>query len=150
MASAAYPTARRPRWCWPVTEREGAPFGDPLSAPFWEAAARRELVVQRCRRCETRQFFARPFCLACDATDLDWVAVAGLGTIYSMTTVRRQASADYPVPYINALVDLDEGPRVLTTIVGGLCAIGDRVRVMWKDRPSMPPLPVFTPIRSDA
>jgi uncharacterized OB-fold protein len=141
---------RQPPWCWRVTEREGTVFGDPLSAPFWEAAARRELVVQRCRRCEGRQFFARPFCVACDSIELDWVAVSGFGTIYSMTTVRRQASPEYLVPYVNALVDLDEGPRLLTTIVGGSPAIGDRVRVIWKDRPSLPPLPVFTPIRSDA
>ena len=59
---------------------------------------------------------------------------SGLGTIYSMTTVRRQASPDFPAPYVNALVELDEGPRLLTTIVGGPCAIGDRVRVTWKDR----------------
>jgi uncharacterized OB-fold protein len=133
----------------PASERDEAGFGDPLSVPFWHGAARRELMVQRCRRCGARQLFARPFCLACDAADLEWVRASGLGTIYSMTTVRRQASPDFPAPYVNALVELDEGPRVLTTIVGivdGRCAIGDRVRVTWKDRASAPPLPVFEPV----
>ena len=70
---------------------------------------------------------------------------SGFGTVYSMTTVHRQVSPDFPAPYVNALVTLDEGPRFLTTLVGGPCAIGDRVRVTWKDRPGTPPLPMFTP-----
>jgi len=112
-----------------VTEREESAFGDPLSVPFWHGAARRELMVQRCRSCGAHQLFARPFCLACDAVELEWVRSSGFGTVYSMTTVRRQASPDFPAPYVNALVELDEGPRLLTTIVGGPCAIGDRVQV---------------------
>ena len=130
-----------------MSDREETAYGDPLSEPFWRAAARHELVVQRCRRCRAHQFFARPLCLGCQATDLEWVSATGLGTIYSMTTVRRQVSPDFPVPYVNALVDLDEGPRLLTTIVGGACAIGDRVRVVWKDSPNAPPLPLFEPLR---
>jgi uncharacterized OB-fold protein len=129
-----------------VTEPRPEPFGDPMHAPFWEAARRRELVVQRCRRCASHQFYARPFCLACDGDDLQWVGASGLGTVYSMTTVHRQVSPELPVPYVNALVELDEGPRLLTTIVGGSCAIGDRVRIAWKERPGAPPLPVFTPL----
>jgi len=131
-----------------VTEREESAFGDPLSIPFWHGAARRELMVQRCRSCGAHQLFARPFCLACDAAELEWVRSSGFGTVYSMTTVHRQASPDFPVPYVNALVELDEGPRLLTTIVGGPCAIGDRVQVTWKDRAAAPPLPLFAPVRS--
>ena len=130
-----------------MSEPAAKTHGDPLSAPFWEAAWRRELVVQRCRRCGAHQLFARPFCLACDGTDLEWIPASGLGTIYSMTTVRRQMSPDLPVPYVNALVELDEGPRLLTNIVGGDCAIGERVRVVWQDRPAAPPLPLFEPLR---
>jgi uncharacterized OB-fold protein len=116
-----------------------------LHVPFWEAARRRELVVQRCRRCGTHQFFARPFCLACRQDELDWVRASGFGTVYSMTTVHRQVSPDFPAPYVNALVTLDEGPRLLTTLVGPPCTIGARVRVTWKDRGEAPPLPMFTP-----
>lgn len=53
---------------------------------------------------------------------------------------------DFPVLYVNAVVELDGGPRLLTTMVGDGGAIGDRVRVVWKDRPSAPPLPLFNPI----
>lgn len=123
----------------------GTPYGDPRHVPFWQAAARHELWIQRCGRCGTHQFFARPFCLACEAEDVAWVAASGFGTIYSMTTVHRQVSPDLPAPYVNALVQLDEGPRFLTRIVGGPCAIGDRVRVRWQERTGAPPLPVFGP-----
>jgi len=103
--------------------------------------------VQRCRRCGTHQFFARPFCLSCSGDALEWVRASGLGTVYSMTIVHRQVSPDFPAPYVNALVTLDEGPRLLTTLVGPPCAIGARVRVLWKDRAAgAPPLPMFTPI----
>jgi uncharacterized OB-fold protein len=71
------------------------------------------------------------------------VPASGRGTIYSMTTVHRQVSPDLPVPYTNALVQLEEGPRLLTTIVGAPARIGDPVRVTWKDRAGAPPLPVF-------
>jgi uncharacterized OB-fold protein len=129
-----------------VTDPRTEAFGDPLHLPFWDAARRHELAVQRCRLCGTHQFFARLFCLACRGDDLEWVRASGFGTVYSMTTVHRQVSPDFPAPYVNALVTLDEGPRLLTTLVGPPCAIGARVRVMWKDRASAPPLPMFTPI----
>jgi len=122
------------------------PFGDPLTAPFWQAAARHELVLQRCAVCGTHQFYPRPFCLSCDSESLAWVATTGLGTIHSVTRVWRQAFPEHPVPYLNALVDLDEGPRLLTIIEADTAAIGDRVRVAWRERENAPPLPVFRPI----
>ena len=133
-----------------MSDRSIDSYGDPLSEPFWQAAARHELVLQRCRRCGAYQFYARPFCLACQADELEWVRAAGTGTIYTMTTVRRQVLPDFPVPYLIAIIELDEGPRLLTTIVGDRCAIGDRVRVVWKDRSAAPPLPLFERIEIDS
>lgn len=117
-----------------------------MTAPFWEAAARRELIIQRCRACGAHQFYPRPFCLACDATDLVWVAAAGTGTVYSMTTVHMQVSPEFVPPYIVAIVQLDEGPRLMTNIVERACTIGDRVQVTWRERAGAPPLPVFRPL----
>jgi uncharacterized OB-fold protein len=119
------------------------PYGDPTHAGFWEAARRRELVLQRCGHCDARQFFARPFCLACGRDDLSWAAATGRGAVYSMTTVHRQVSPDIPAPYVNAIVELDEGPRMLTNLIGATCRIGDRVRLVWKERADAPPLPMF-------
>jgi len=123
-----------------------APFGDPLTAPFWAAARRREFVIRRCRACGVHAYIPRPFCLACGSDDVAWVAATGFGTIHSMTVVRRQAAPQFVPPYVNAIVELDEGPRLLTNIVGGACRIGDRVRVGWQERDAAPPIPVFSPV----
>lgn len=125
-------------------------YGDALTAPFWKAAARGELAIQRCRACGAHQFYPRPFCLACDSTDLLWVTAAGTGTVYSMTTVRMRVSQEFEPPYVVAIVQLDEGPRLMTNIVGGSCQIGDRVQVTWRKRRDAPPLPVFRPASHDA
>jgi uncharacterized OB-fold protein len=120
-------------------------YGDPLSAPFWEAAVRHELIVQRCAACGAHQFYPRPFCLVCQSDDISWVPVAGAGTVYAQTTVHIQISPEFDPPYTAALIDLDEGPRLLTNIVAGETRIGDRVRVARREREGAPPLPVFSP-----
>ena len=127
---------------------EADSFGDPLTAPFWAAARRREFVIRRCASCGAHTYIPRPFCLGCGSDDVAWVAAKGFGTVYSMTVVRRQASPEFATPYVNAIVELDEGPRLLTNIVGGECRIGDRVRIDWRERANAPPLPVFTPVGS--
>lgn len=125
---------------------DGMPeHGDPTTAPFWDAAARRELVVQRCDSCGHHQFYPRPFCLACGGGDLGWAKVTGGGTVYSLTVTRIPVGPGFKPPYPVALVELDEGPRMLTNIVNGEAAIGDRVRLAWKERDGAPPLPVFEP-----
>lgn len=72
------------------------------------------------------------------------VASAGEGTIYSLTTVRIPVTEELPPPYLLALVDLDEGPRLLTNIDAATASIGARVSVAWRSREGLPPLPVFT------
>lgn len=89
-------------------------------APFWEAAHRRELVLQRCRGCERHVFYPRLNCPHCGSLDLEWVRGSGEGTVYSFTIARRlthRAFADQ-VPYVVAIVELAEGPRLTTNIVG--------------------------------
>jgi uncharacterized OB-fold protein len=130
---------RLPQWCWPVSEM----YGDPLSAPFWEAAQQRKLIIQRCRSCGGSQFYPRPFCLTCQSDAVDWVDALGTGAVYSVTTVRVNVRPELSPPYQVAIVELDEGPRMLAAIVGGECRIGDRVEVGWQERIHGPPLPVF-------
>ncbi len=119
---------------------------DPTTEPFWQACSERRLTVQRCTACGSSQFYPRPFCLACEAADLEWVEASGRGTIYSLTTVRMPVADELPPPYLLALVDLDEGPRLLTNIEAGEANIGDRVAVAWRMREGLPPLPIFRPI----
>ncbi|MEJ8570577.1 Zn-ribbon domain-containing OB-fold protein [Microbaculum marinum] len=118
---------------------------DPTTETFWKACAERRLLVQKCADCGSHQFYPRPFCLECESNALDWVAVAGTGTVYSLTTVRVPVIEELTPPYEVALVDLDEGPRLLTNIIAGDAAIGDRVTLDWRERDGLPPLPVFRP-----
>jgi hypothetical protein len=88
-------------------------------APFWDAAARSELVLPRCRSCREFIWYPRAFCPNCHTSMVDWMPASGHGTVYSFTVVARGVGvwADY-TPYVVAYVELDEGPRVLTNIVG--------------------------------
>lgn len=79
---------------------------------------------------------------------MTWVEAAGTGTLYSVTTFQMQFDPERPVPYRLALVDLDEGPRLMTNLVGGAAQIGDRVRLLWMSREGLPPLPLFEPVHS--
>jgi uncharacterized protein len=121
------------------------PYGDPLSAPLWEAAAAHRLLLQRCDSCGAHQHYPRPFCLACDADALSWVEAGGSGTVYSQATVHVPLHTELAPPYVIAVVELDEGPRLTTNIVDGTTRIGDRVHVAWREREQAPPYPVFTP-----
>lgn len=132
-----------------MTEQTKTTYGDPITAPFWEAAARRQLLLQRCRGCGAHQFYPRPYCVRCQS-EVEWVPVAGTGTVYSMTTVRAQLVPDFPPPYVVVLIELDEGPRLVSGVVGRPVGIGDRVRVQWKERPDGPPLPMFETLEDDA
>lgn len=117
---------------------------DPTTEEFWQACAKGCLTVQRCNGCGSHQFYPRRHCLGCEGSDLEMVVSTGEGTIYSLTTVRIPVTDELPPPYLLALVDLDEGPRLLTNIDATAASIGDRVTVAWRARHGLPPLPVFT------
>jgi uncharacterized OB-fold protein len=100
-----------------------------LSAPFLEGLERSELRYQRCVDCGAPQTLARYACRQCGATRLEWRTAGGLGTVYAATVVARAPSAEFRAlaPYTLAIVELDEGPRLLGHAAPGV-AIGDRVR----------------------
>jgi hypothetical protein len=132
-----------------VSEDAREEFGDPLSRPFWRAAERRQLLLQCCATCGRHQFYPRPFCLTCQSDRVEWVPARGTGSIYSQTRVHMSTGPGFEPPYVVAVVQLDEGPRLVTNIVGGPSRIGDRVRVAWRERADAPPLPVFEPLTGD-
>ena len=96
-----------------------APIPDERSQPFFDATAQGTLVLQRCGRCGTWMWPVRRRCVACFADALEWQPASGRGSLYSYSFVHRTydpAFAD-DVPYNVALVDLDEGVRVLSNVV---------------------------------
>ena len=128
-------------------------YGDALTTPFWEGAREGRLLVQRCLGCGHRQFYPRPLCLECESLDVGWVEAAGTGSVYSLTTVHLAVTPELDPPYVVAVVELDEGPRLLTRLVDGEgnaladgASIGDRVVVSWHPREGAPPLPLFRPV----
>ncbi|WP_158252802.1 MULTISPECIES: Zn-ribbon domain-containing OB-fold protein [unclassified Cryobacterium] len=122
-------------------------WADPTTAHFWEAASKEQLVIQQCGVCRQYQFYPRPFCLACDSDDIGWVAASGRGTVYSQTTVHLKAAPELGLvtPYVVAVVQLEEGPRLLTNLTGEACRIGSPVQVGWRSRQGQAPVPVFGP-----
>ena len=113
-----------------------APEPGPDDAPFWEAAAEDRLVLPRCRSCGVFIWYPRSFCPECHTTDVEWVEASGRGTVYSFTVVQRGAGPWTPhAPYVVAYVELDEGPRVMTNVVGtdpDAVHIGDRVTAVFE------------------
>lgn len=93
---------------------------DPLVAPFFAGAATGELRVTRCRACGAYVWYPVDACPRCGETTIEWVAVSGRATLFSWAVVRRAflpAFADR-VPFVTALVALDEDPAVrLCTLV---------------------------------
>lgn len=132
-----------------MTEFDWQADGDPTHRPFWEAATRRTLLIQQCADCDQYQFYARPFCIRCESDAILWSTACGTATVYSVTTVRKQWVPGFTPPYSVAIVELDEGPRLLTNIINGDASIGDRVRVVWRERTGLPPVPVFEPLKSE-
>jgi uncharacterized OB-fold protein len=96
-----------------------APTPTPDTDPFWRAAKEGRLVVQRCRSCSGHYFYPRSGCPRCGSTDIEWSEVSGHGLLVSyVMNYRPMAPADPGTAQIIALVELDEGVRMLTNIVG--------------------------------
>ena len=101
-----------------MTARLLPPVSD-LTAPYWDAARRGQLIVQFCGRCEHRPFPPRTRCPACGAGDLEWGAVSGTGTVHTFTVAHRPP---HPVfadgcPLVIAIVELTEGPHLISNVV---------------------------------
>jgi len=101
-----------------------APVPEPEAEPYWAAARDGRLVVQQCQACGHRQLYPRQHCLVCRG-EVTYIEASGRGTVYSFTVIRQNYSRPFRdwVPYVVALVDLEEGPRVMTNVVG--CDPGD-------------------------
>ena len=116
---------------------------------FWQATKDGLLRYQRCDECGTVVFYPRSHCTGCLGNALTWHTASGRGTVYTFSVVRK---AEHPffrtlVPYAVAWIDLDEGPRILSNIVGvddpaTDIAVGARVVVEWEVHDELA-LPLF-------
>jgi len=120
----------------------------PDMKPFFDAAKRHELVVQRCRGCGVHRFPAREICSSCLSREAEWVKVSGAGEIFSynvMHQVYHPGFAD-EVPYAVVVVKLQEGAKMNSNLKGiapDAIKIGMPVRVVFEDVSDEVTLPKF-------
>lgn len=130
------------------TAARPAPVPTEATQPFWDATAQGVLLVQRCASCRQVQSIPRPFCRHCGAESPQWERSTGLGRIYTFTVNHRAANAHMAdkLPYVVAVVELDEGTRLMANIVNvpaDTVRIGDRVRVCFLPLSETLSLPQF-------
>ncbi|MPZ12877.1 MAG: hypothetical protein GEU73_00355 [Chloroflexi bacterium] len=87
--------------------------------PFWEGCARGEILLQRCLDCSAVRHPPSPICSGCLSSRLEWVPASGNATVYSFVVVHRafHAAFEEDVPYVVAIVELEEGPHMLSNVV---------------------------------
>lgn len=129
------------------------PHPTPISQPWWEALKAHELHLQRCDQGHWF-FFPRQHCPVCGSRQVAWHPVSGQGTLYSFTVARVPTLPEFTdeMPQLLAVVELDEGPRLNTTLVGvapEAIRIGQRLRPVFDDRPGEVTLLRYTPVESD-
>jgi len=92
----------------------------PDSEPFWEAARRDELQLPYCRACAGFFFYPRALCPGCGARDLEWRRVSGRARLYSFCIHHKSGLPGFreAVPFVTALVVLEEGPRMMSFLTG--------------------------------
>lgn len=144
--SAGQPTAGGKQPAKPL------PKPDEDTGPFWDACRRHELRMQRCAACGVVRFRPQPVCPACLSVEAEWALLSGRGAIYTYGVVRSPMMPAFAadVPYILALVQLEEGPRLTTNIVE--CGpedvrIGAPVEVIFDDVTPEISLPKFRLVR---
>jgi uncharacterized OB-fold protein len=127
------------------------PRVDEESRGWFEGLARRELWIQRCGACGALRFPPRALCPACLGGDVAWVRASGRGTVYTFTVTRQNHAPGFreEVPYVLAVVELAEGIRMMTNVVG--CApetvrVGMTVEVVFDEAAPGVVLPKFRPV----
>ena len=118
------------------------PTPDFETKPFWDGCREGKFLIRHCNACGRDHFYPRPFCPTCWGEDVVWKEASGRATLYTYSIVHVNDLPPFNerVPYVAAVVDLDEGPRVMTNVEG----------VAFEDlRVDMPLVVDFKPISDD-
>jgi len=125
------------------------PEASPETAEFWAATSEDRLLLRHCTDCDATFHPPRRICPECHGDATEWIEASGEGTIYTFSVMRQNFGPfGEAVPYVLAYVELDEGPRILTNVVGvdvDEVEIGQRVTIAFDDTGEGPKLPRFTP-----
>lgn len=122
-----------------------------LTKPFWDYCKKRELRMQFCTKCNSWVWYPKAWCPDCGKREgLEWRKLSGRGSLYSFTVIRQvidnAPSFNNDVPFVVALIELEEGPRIYSNLTGVKpedVAIGDKVEVYFEDVTNEVALPKF-------
>ncbi|WP_425505746.1 Zn-ribbon domain-containing OB-fold protein [Streptomyces typhae] len=135
--------------------RHDLPEPDAFTRPYWDAAAEGRLLIRRCHApaCGRAHHYPREFCPHCWSEDVTWERASGRATLYTWSVVHRNDLPPFAtrVPYTAAVVDLAEGPRMMTELVEAAASVagaglrpGLPLEVVFRVRaPGGPVVPVF-------
>jgi uncharacterized protein len=136
----------------PAAPGKPVPEPTPETQPFWDGCAAGELRIQRCLDCGKPYFYPRPVCPACGSARVEWFTASGRATLYSYVINHRPARGfEQDGPYAIAVVQLAEGPRMMTSLAGVPSTPDDLIldmplQVIFERRGSVS-LPLFTPAK---
>jgi uncharacterized OB-fold protein len=96
------------------------PTPDDETQAFWDGCRAGQFLVRRCNACHEFHYYPRPFCPKCWSVDVEWAPASGRARLYTYSVVHSNDLPPWPerVPYVAAVVDLEEGPRVMTNVEG--------------------------------
>jgi uncharacterized OB-fold protein len=128
-----------------AADRFDLPEADAFTRPYWDAAAEGRLLIRRCGACGRAHHYPREFCPYCWSDDVGWERASGRAVLYTWSEVHRNDLPPFAArtPYVAAVVDLAEGPRMMTELVGaGPPRAGMELEVTFREG-----VPVFRPRR---
>ena len=120
------------------------------SDEYWKSAREHNLKLQRCQECMRLRFYPSHACHFYGSLGYEWVPISGKGEVYTYSVVYRGPGSPFEdlLPLVVAMVTLDEGPTLMSNIVGcphNDVKIGMRVRISYEDVSDQISLPVFVP-----
>lgn len=135
----------------PAAPRRPLPNPLPESAPFWQGAREHRLMIPRCNACGKAWFPPSAMCPHCLSSDTSWVEACGRATVFSFVVFHRVYHPYFAdkVPYVVAVVELAEGPRLLSNIVGidpGAVRCGMALEAVFEDATPEVTIPKFRPV----
>ncbi len=134
------------------TPQKPMPAADPVTKPFWDSVKNEAMELQCCNSCGKFIFYPRGLCPHCLSDDLSWKPAKGTGEVHAFTIVHRHPHPAFQaeIPYVVALIELDEGVRMMTNLVGvapdpAEVKVGMPVEVVYEQATDEITLPKFRP-----
>ena len=128
------------------------PIPDPVTRPFWDSLKTGAIQLQRCGACDRFIYYPRAVCPSCLSAELEWAPVSGRGVVHAFTIPHRHPNPAFGVdaPYVVALIELEEGARILSNLVGveptpAAVRVGMPVEIVYDEVTAEITLPKFRP-----